>query len=89
MKFRYPSTDPEPNFYKDTWTELQKIESILRTTSQILDKDQLDIWNQITERYLHLSKAHNRGIPLVKSDITEQIKRIGLMKNTKKHLYTK
>ena len=74
MKFRYPSADTEPNFYKDTRTELQKMESILRTTSQILDKDQLDIWNSITERNLHLSAAHNSGIPLVKSDITEQIK---------------
>ena len=33
MKFRYPTSDPEPNFYKDTRTELQKIESILRKTS--------------------------------------------------------
>ena len=74
MKFRYPAVDPDPNIYRDTRTELQKMESILRTTSQILDKDQLEIWNSITERNLHLSAAHNSGIPLVKSDITEQIK---------------
>ena len=89
MKFRYPSTDPEPNFYKDTRTELQKMESILRTTSQILDKDQLDIWNQITERNLHLSKAHNSGIPLVKSDITEQIKTYRIDEEHKKSLLDK
>ena len=89
MKFRYPSSDPEPNFYKDTRTELQKIESILRTTSQILDKDQLDIWNQITERNLHLSQAHNSGIPLVKSDITEQIKTYRIDEEHKKSLLNK
>ena len=60
--------------FKDNRTELQKIESILRTTSQILDPDQLHIWNSITERNLHLSQAHNSGIPLVKNDITDQIK---------------
>ena len=41
MKFRYPAVDPDPNIYRDTRTELQKMESILRTTSQILDKDQV------------------------------------------------
>ena len=35
QKFKYSSVNPEPNFFKDTRTELQKIESILRTTSQI------------------------------------------------------
>ena len=89
MKFRYPSVDPEPNFYKDTRTELQKMESILRTTSQILDKDQLEIWNSITERNLHLSAAHNSGIPLLKSDITEQIKNYRLDNEHKKALLDK
>ena len=89
MKFRYPSVDPEPNFYKDTRTELQKMESILRTTSQILDKDQLDIWNSITERNLHLSAAQNSGIPLVKSDITEQIKNYRMDEESRKGLLDK
>ena len=60
--------------FKDTRTELQIIESILRTTSQILDPDQLQIRNQITKRNLHLSQAHNSGIPLLTQDITQQIK---------------
>ena len=89
MKFRYPTSDPEPNLYKDTRTELQKIESILRTTSQILDQDQLSIWNEITERNLHLSQAHNSGIPLVKSDIIEQIKTYRIDEEHKKSLLNK
>ena len=73
-KFRYPARDPPPNAFRDTRTELEKLQSILRTTSQILDKDQLDIWNSVTERNLHLSKQNNSGIPLLKQNITEQIK---------------
>ena len=61
QKFKYPSPDPEPNIFRDTRTELQKIESILRTTSQILDPNQLSIWNQITERNFHLSQHIIQG----------------------------
>ena len=89
QKFKYPTSDPEPNLYRDTRTELQKIESILRTTSQILDQDQLSIWNEITERNLHLSQAHNSGIPLVKNDITEQIKTYRIDEEHKKSLLNK
>ena len=39
-KFRYPGVDSAPNSYKDNRNELEKIQSILRTTSQILDKEQ-------------------------------------------------
>ena len=72
-KFRYPACDPPPNAFRDTRTELEKLQSILRTTAQILDKDQLDIWNSVTERNLHLLKQNNSGIPLLKHNITEQI----------------
>ena len=89
MKFRYPTSDLDSNFYRDTRTELQKIESILRTTYQILDKDQLSICNEITERNLHRSQAHNSGIPLVKSDITEQIKTYRIDEEHKKSLLNK
>ena len=69
-KFSYLGKDPLPNEFQDKRNEIEKIESILRTTSQILDKDQLDIWNSICERDLHLVRQHNSGIPLLKSDIT-------------------
>ena len=65
---------PPPNTFRDTRTELEKLQSILRTTAQILDKDQLEIWNSVTERNLHLAKQHNSGIPLLKQNITDQIK---------------
>ena len=89
QKFKYPSPDPEPNIFRDSRTELQKIESILRTTSQILDPDQLSIWNEITERNLHLSQAHNSGIPLVKNDITDQIKTYRIDEEHKQSLLNK
>ena len=43
QKFRYPRDDPLPNTFKDTRTELEIIQSILRTTSQILNKDNLKV----------------------------------------------
>jgi hypothetical protein len=79
-KFRYPTRDPQPNVVQDNRTELEKIQSILRTTSQILDKDTLHIWNSICERNLHLSKQHNSGIPLLKSNISDEIKAYRLNK---------
>ena len=48
QKFRYPSIDPEPNIFNDNRRELQKIESILRTTSQILDPRALKLSNLAT-----------------------------------------
>ena len=89
QKLRYPSVDPEPNMFKDNRTELQKIESILRTTSQTLDPDQLHIWNSITERNLNLLQAHYSGIPLVKSDITAQIKSYRIDEEYKQSLLEK
>ena len=80
---------PWPNIFRDSGTELQKIESILRTTSQTLDPDQLSIWNEITERNLHLSQAHNSGIPLVKNDITDQIKTYRIYEEHKQSLLNK
>ena len=73
-KFKYPTRDPQPNTVQDKRTELEKIQSILRITSQILDKDTLQIWNSVCERNLHFSKQHNSGIQLLKQNITDEIK---------------
>ena len=54
QKLRYPKDDPQPNIFQDTRSELEKVQSILRTTSQILDKDNLQIWNEACERNLHI-----------------------------------
>ena len=56
LKFKYPSQDLPPNKFQDTRTEREKIESIFRISSQILDAENLDIWNQMCERSLHLWK---------------------------------
>ena len=86
QKFKYPSQDPPPNKFQDTRTEREKIESILRTSSQILDAENLDIWNQVCERSLHLVCQHNSGIPLLRQDIMDQIKSFRLQKQQEEEL---
>ena len=72
QKFKYPSKDPPPNTFQDTRTEQEKVESILRMTSQILDAENLEIWNNVCERSLYLVRQHNSGIPLLKQNIMDQ-----------------
>ena len=59
QKFKYPNRDPPPNTFQDTRTEREKVESILRISSQILDAENLDVWNRVCERSLHLVRQHN------------------------------
>ena len=88
-KFRYPTVDPQPNIFKDQRTELEKVQSILRTTSQILDKDNLAIWNDACERSLHMRKTYNSGIPVLKQNITDQIRSFRLQKDEEMKLLHK
>ena len=89
QKFCYPKDDPQPNIFKDTRTELEKIQSILRTTSQILDKDNLKIWNDACERDLHMRQQFNSGILIFKQNITDHIKTNRLCKSQEQDLLTK
>jgi hypothetical protein len=86
QKFKYPAQDPPPNDFQDTRTELQKIQSILRISSQILDQDNLEIWNRVCERSLHLVRQNNSGIPLLRQDISDQIKTYRLQKQQEEDL---
>ena len=85
-KFRYPTTDPGPNIYKDTRTELEKVESIIQIASQVLDGPNLEVWNTACERNLHLVKQHNSGIPLLQQNIKNQIKTFRLDKKHESEL---
>jgi hypothetical protein len=51
-----------------------------------LDKDTLHIWNSICERNLHLSKHHNSGIPLLRQNISDEIKAYRLNKQHEQQL---
>ena len=86
QKFKYPAQDPPPNDFQDTRTELQKIQSILRISSQILDQENLEIWNRVCERSLHLVRQNNSGIPLLRQDISDQIKTYRLQKQQEEDL---
>ena len=86
LKFKYPSQDPPPNKFQDTRTEREKVESILRISSQILDAENLDVWNRVCERSLHLVRQHNSGIPLLCQNIMDQIKSFRLQKQQEEEL---
>ena len=86
QKFKYPAQDPPPNKFQDTRSELEKIQSILRISSQILDAENLEIWNQVCERSLHLVRQNNSGIPLLRQDISDQIKTYRLQKQQEEDL---
>ena len=52
----------------------KKMISILRTCSQVLSQPELQVWNSLVERHLHLSEKYVSGLPKIKAIITEEIK---------------
>ena len=62
-KFVYPKIDPQPSDIIDSRTEPQKMQSVLRTLSQFFTADQLEVWNNLVERNLHISSKFISGIP--------------------------
>jgi hypothetical protein len=52
QKFTYPRIDPDDSGIIDDRSDHQKMASILRICSQILSKDELQVWNELTERFL-------------------------------------
>ena len=51
-----------------------------------MTSDQLDVWNQLTERDLAVSENYSLGIPKLKSCISYKIKQFKLSKDKKKDL---
>jgi hypothetical protein len=49
QKFTYPRVDPEDSGIIDNRSDHQKMSSILRICSQILSKDELEVWNDLTK----------------------------------------
>ena len=74
-KFAYPRVDPQPSIIVDNRTPPQKMASILRTLSQFLIEHQLEVWNSLVERHLHLSSKFISGIPKIKAQITNETRK--------------
>ena len=72
-KFSYPRIDPAPSNIVDNWIDDQKMASILRCCSQILNKDELNCWNELTERYLENAIRYESSIPKIKADLQKEI----------------
>ena len=49
-KFCFPSSDPQANQMIDSRTSEQKMSDILRTWSQLLTKEETQVWNEISQR---------------------------------------
>ena len=73
QKFSYPHVDPEASDIVETRTDDQKMASILRICSQILTKDELQIWNQLAERYLENATRYESGIAKIRADMLQEI----------------
>ena len=44
-KFRFPSKDPQISDIVDKRTDSQKMSDILRISSQVLNREEINIWN--------------------------------------------
>ena len=83
-KFAHPRVNPQPSNIVDNRTPAQKMASILRTLSQFLNEPQLEVWNSLVERHLHLSSKFKSRIPKIKAQISDEIKKFRLSQENKK-----
>ena len=86
--FIYPKIDPQPSDILDNRTNPEKMQSILRTLNQFLTPSQLEVWNNLVERNLHLSDKFISGITKIKAQITAEIKNFRISQENK-NLLTK
>ena len=83
-KFRFPSSDPKENQVIDTRTPEQKMSDILRIWSQLLTKDETQIWNEISNRDLSRDISLKSGLRTTKSIIDREIKQFRQIAASKK-----
>ena len=57
-RFIYPKNDPEPSPVVDSRTDQEKLMSVLRTLSCVLNRDQVDLWSEICQRDLRTSEQY-------------------------------
>ena len=86
QKFSYPRIDPEASGIVDTPTDDQKMASILRICSQILSKDELQCWNELTEQFLENATRYESGIPKIRADMLQEIKHYRISEKAKKEM---
>ena len=73
-KFCFPSSDPQANQVIDSRTLEQKMADILRTWSQLLTREETQVWNEISERDLSRDISLKSGLHTTKSIIDREIR---------------
>ena len=77
------SVNPKDLGIVDTRSDHQKMSSILRICSQILSKDELEVWNDLSERFLENATRYESGIPKIRADMLAEIKQFRISKKEK------
>ena len=74
-KFRFPAKDPEEHKMIDKRTDQQKVNDILRIWSQVLDKQEMELWSEIAERDISHDISLTSGIRTPKTFVDAELKK--------------
>ena len=75
QKFKYPTRDPPISELKDERTDSEKLEDILRVSSQILTKEELVIWNEIAGQNLSEVMRFQSDVRIPKSVLDAELRK--------------
>ena len=75
QKFKYPTRDPPVSELKDERTDSEKLEDILRVSSQILTKEELAIWNEIAGQNLSQVMRFQSDVRIPKSVLDAELRK--------------
>ena len=73
-KFRFPKQDPQAPDIVDKRSDKQKMSDILRVWSQVLTREETNIWNEVSQRDLSRDISLKSGLRTPKCVIDREIK---------------
>ena len=74
-KFRYPRHDPMESNLQDNRTEREKLEDILRISSQVLTSSELELWEEIAGQKLTESMKFESDLRIPKVVIDAELRK--------------
>ena len=74
-KFRYPRHDPAESDLQDNRTEREKLEDILRISSQVLNSTELELWEEIAGQKLTDSMKFDSDLRIPKVVIDSELRK--------------
>ena len=82
-RFIYPKNDPEESAIIDSRSDQDKLMSVLRTLSCVLNPEQVDLWSEICQRDLRTTEQYKSSLPKLRSCILSEISQYKLSKKEK------